>query len=49
MLPLDSERRLEMEVFLALGMQAWGALHEVWTATDDIARGVCERVVMILG
>ncbi|MBB2947673.1 AcrR family transcriptional regulator [Actinoplanes lutulentus] len=47
LLPLDQQRRLEMEVFLAFGMAALAdeTLQPLWNATDAVVRDVCARAI----
>ena len=51
LLPLDPQRRLEMEVFLALGMAALtdATLQPLWQATDAVVRDVCARAIAAAG
>ena len=51
LLPLDEQRRLEMEVFLALGMAAMtdATLRPLWNAADAIVREVCARAISAAG
>ena len=50
LLPLDERRRLEMEVFLALGTAAMTdpALHQTHRAAHQAVRDLCERAVRTL-
>lgn len=47
LLPLDDERRLEMEVFLALGLASLtdDPLRPIWIEADTIIRNVCAEAV----
>ncbi|WP_433832464.1 TetR/AcrR family transcriptional regulator [Actinoplanes sp. CA-015351] len=51
LLPLDQQRRLEMEVFLALGTAALTdeTLQPLWQATDAVVRDVCARAIQAAG
>jgi AcrR family transcriptional regulator len=51
LLPLDEQRRLEMHVFLALGMAAVtdARLLPLWNEADATVREVCARAVAAVG
>lgn len=51
LLPLDAQRRLEMEVFLALGIAAMAddTLLPIWKAADAVVREVCAEAVAAAG
>lgn len=51
LLPLDPQRRLEMEVFLALGIAAMAddTLLPIWNEADAVVRGVCAEALTAAG
>ena len=51
LLPLDPQRRLEMEVFLALGIAAMAddTLLPIWNEADAVVRDVCARALAAAG
>ena len=51
LLPLDAQRRLEMEVFLALGMAAMAddTLLPSWHEADAVVRGICAEAITAAG
>lgn len=51
LLPLDAQRRLEMEVFLALGIAAMAdaSLLPIWHEADAVVRGICAEAVAATG
>ncbi|MEU4424384.1 TetR family transcriptional regulator C-terminal domain-containing protein [Actinoplanes sp. NPDC024001] len=51
LLPLDQQRSLEMEVFLALGMAALtdDSLQPLWQQADTVVRDVCTKAITAAG
>jgi AcrR family transcriptional regulator len=51
LLPLDQQRSLEMEVFLALGMAAMtdDTLLPLWRQADTVVRQVCHKAITAAG
>jgi DNA-binding transcriptional regulator YbjK len=51
LLPLDTQRRLEMEVFLALGIAAMAdkTLLPIWQKADAVVREVCAEAIAAVG
>lgn len=51
LLPLDPRRRLEMEVFLALGMASLtdDTLVAAWSEADELIRETCARALTAMG
>jgi AcrR family transcriptional regulator len=51
LLPLDAQRRLEMEVFLALGIAAMAddTLLPLWNTADAVVRTVCGEALTAAG